>query len=73
MNLYHQIIGICWLAFLAAWAILAMVFGGNSRQRNYSSRALGARLFLLVAVILGFRFSGSIPMQQFGDLPSAAA
>ncbi|MBF8270152.1 MAG: hypothetical protein HW386_1861 [Gammaproteobacteria bacterium] len=72
MNLYHEIIGICWLAFLLAWAILAIVFGGNSRQRNYSSRTLGVRLLLLVAIILGIRFSGRIPMQQFGDLPTEA-
>ena len=64
MNLYHEIIGICWLLFIMAWIALAAVFGGGGR-RNYSSRSLGARLFLAVAIIFALRFSGHVPNQAF--------
>ena len=73
MNLYHEIIGVCWLAFLIAWAILAIFYGGNSRQRSHSSRALGVRLLLFVGIILGVRFSGHIPVPQPGVYPTEAA
>lgn len=65
MNLYHQVIGISWLAFFAAWGILAMVFGGSG-QHNYSPRSIGIRLLLLVAMFIGFVLSGRIHIQTSG-------
>jgi protein-S-isoprenylcysteine O-methyltransferase Ste14 len=76
LNLYHEIIGICWLAFILAWGILAMVFGGGGKG-HYSSRSIGARLIFFVAIFLGLRFSGHVPLQTFmadtGDVAAAGA
>jgi len=72
VNLYHAVIGTCWLAFLAAWAIFALVFGGNSKRRN-SPMAFGSRLLLIVAIFLGLRYAGRIPVQLTGVLASEAA
>lgn len=76
MNLYHEIIGICWLAFILAWAILAMVFGGGGKG-YYSSRSIGARFVFFVAILLGLRFSGHVPLQtsmaDTGEVAAAGA
>lgn len=72
LSLYHEIIGICWLVFILAWAIMAMVFGGSIRRYD-SSRMISVRLLLVIGVILGLRFSGHIPMQQFHDTSTGFA
>ena len=74
MNLYHSVIGICWLAFFAAWGILAMVFGGGSR-RSYTPRAIGARIMIVFAIIFGFRFGGRLAIHpaEFFSTEAAAA
>jgi len=72
MNLFHEIIGTSWLAFFVVWAVLAIVYGGNSHQRNYSSRAIGIRLLLFVGIVIGVRYSGHIPMPQLGAPPTLA-
>jgi protein-S-isoprenylcysteine O-methyltransferase Ste14 len=64
------VIGLCWVAFLAAWAILAMVYG-RSGKRSSSAAAVGLRLLLLVAIYLGIFYSNSV--RPFGDFTDAAA
>lgn len=73
MNLYHQVIGICWLAFFATWGILAMLFGGGRRRANYSPEAFGARLLLIIGMMLGFWFSGRIPLHLSGRIATEMA
>lgn len=67
MNLYHLVIGICWLALIAAWGILAMVFGGGGRSNN-SPMALGVRLLIIFVIFLGFLFAGHFQMFPSGVL-----
>ena len=64
MVLCHEIIGVCWLTFFAAWVILAMVFGGG--RGNGSSRSLGTRLFFVAAIILGIQFASRVSNQSAG-------
>ena len=48
-----------------------MVFGGGTR-RSYSSRAIGARIIIAVAIISGFRFGGRLPIHPSGVLSTDA-
>lgn len=67
MTIYHAVIGICWLAFIAAWAVLAVVFGGL-RRRSYSPKACGFRILLAVAIFIGIQYAARSPVQPFGNL-----
>jgi protein-S-isoprenylcysteine O-methyltransferase Ste14 len=64
------IIGICWLAFFIAWAILAMIYGGG-RKRSGTAAAIGLRLALLAGVYLGIRYGDSVRL--FGDFTEGVA
>jgi protein-S-isoprenylcysteine O-methyltransferase Ste14 len=64
LSIYYAVVGICWIAFFAAWAILAIVFGQGGR-RNYSSMSIGVRLILAVIVVIGIRFASRAPTQDF--------
>jgi protein-S-isoprenylcysteine O-methyltransferase Ste14 len=64
------IIGICWLAFVIAWAILAMIYGG-SRKRSGTAAAIGLRLAMLAAAYLAFRYGNS--GRLFGDFTEGVA
>ena len=56
-----SIVGICWLAFFVAWAILAMVYG-SSGKRSSSAAAIGLRVLLLAGAYLAVRYGNSAPL-----------
>jgi protein-S-isoprenylcysteine O-methyltransferase Ste14 len=64
------IIGLCWVAFLVAWAILAAIHG-RSGKRSSSAGAVGLRLLLVATVYLGIFYSDSL--RPFGDFTDGAA
>ena len=64
------IIGLCWVAFLVAWALLATVYG-RSGKRSSSAGAAVLRLLLLAAVYLGIFYGDSV--RPFGDFTDGAA
>lgn len=64
VNIYREVIIFSWLAFFAAWATLAIIFGGGG-SGYYSGRTMGVRLLLLAGIMLGFLFAGRMPMQTF--------
>jgi protein-S-isoprenylcysteine O-methyltransferase Ste14 len=70
------VIGICWLAFLAAWAILAMFFGVAGR-RNSSVGARGVRLLLVVVIFIAIQYGVRAPVRPLvgagGNLATAGA
>ena len=72
MNLYHEVIAICWLAFFIVWAILAVIYQGGGR-RAVPARAFGSRLFLLAAMFLGFFVSGRVQLHVSGTLAADLA
>ena len=72
MQIYYELISLCWLAFFASWAVSVMVFRSTGR-RYYSPLARGARLLLLVAIMIGLRFAGRAPLQSFRSFGVAAA
>lgn len=65
MSLYHEVIGICWLAFFAVWAIAAMTLGGGGNRRN-SPMEFGGQLLFIVAIFLWLRYGGRVPVQPSG-------
>lgn len=70
------VIGICWVAFLAAWAVLAMFFGVSGR-RNSSVGARGIRLLLLVVIFIAIQYGVRMPLRPLagvgGNLATAGA
>ncbi len=64
------IIGLCWLAFLVAWAVLAVIYGGSGK-RSSSPAAVGLRLLLVAAVYLGIFYGDSV--RPFGDFTDGTA
>jgi protein-S-isoprenylcysteine O-methyltransferase Ste14 len=67
MTVYVALIGVCWLVFMIAWAISALVFR-NTGRRYYSPRATGLRLLFAVAVFLAIGNPGIVAFQPFGEL-----
>lgn len=65
--IYYEVIGICWLAFFVAWAVLAVVFGGSGK-RHYSPVAGGLRILFVVAVLVGLQYRTRPPFRPFVDL-----
>ena len=66
------IIGICWLAFFIAWAIMAMIYGGGGR-RSSNAGAIGLRVLMVAAAYVSVRYGYTL--QPFGAFtgPVAAA
>ena len=64
------IVGLCWLVFFVAWAILATIHGRGGR-RSSSAGAAGLRLLVLAAVYLGIFYSDSV--RPFGDFTDGCA
>lgn len=72
LQIYYELISLCWVAFFATWAISVMVFRTAGR-RHYSPLARGARLLLFVAIVIGLRLAGSVPFQSFRSFGVEAA
>lgn len=74
MTLYYEIVGICWLAFFVAWALLAVVFGMGGRRYD-SSTARGVRILLfVVAIFVGVGYGLQGLFARLGNLgPGAGA
>jgi hypothetical protein len=66
----RAIIGLSWLAFLVAWFIAAMIYGGGGRRRT-TAGSIGLRLLMLATVYLSVRWGNSI--RPFGELSSQFA
>ena len=71
MAIYYAVIGICWLAFLVAWAVFASVFRGSG-SRNYFRRASGFRI-LFLTVFIAMQFGGRRALPAFGRLGNEVA
>jgi protein-S-isoprenylcysteine O-methyltransferase Ste14 len=67
--IYSQVIGLCWLAFLAAWVILAIAFGTSGRNRT-SPAGLGVRVLLAAGLGIAIVLSNRYPLH--GDLAAGA-
>lgn len=63
MSLYSAIHAASWLAFVIAWAVLAIVFGGGIRRR-YSPTAVASRLLLGAALLLWVWFADPVPLER---------
>jgi protein-S-isoprenylcysteine O-methyltransferase Ste14 len=72
VTMYYEVVAVCWIVFVAAWAILATIFGGGGR-RYQSPRALGVRILLAIAIVLGVRYGTLASFEPSGDLASGAA
>ena len=57
------IIGICWLAFFIAGAIMAMIYGGGGRRANTGAE-MGLRLLMVAGAYLSVRYGYAL--QPFG-------
>ena len=66
MNIYHTIIGSCWLALFAAWGFLALIFGAGGRRNPSSMGVIGMVLFIVV-FSLGFRYGGRVQLHLSGS------
>jgi len=64
------IIGICWLAFFIAWAIMAMIYGGGGRRSNNGAE-IGLRLLMVAAAYVSIRYSYAL--QPFGAFTERVA
>ena len=62
---YGLLIGICWLAFAAAWMFLAMRYGGGGRKPS-TAAAIGIRVAFLATLFVAVRYGGSLNLQPFG-------
>ena len=71
MTIYAQIIGGCWLAFLAVW-IVAMLTGGGRTQR-YAPSAGPVRLLLVVTIALGAVFGRRMTAYSFASFTEGVA
>jgi protein-S-isoprenylcysteine O-methyltransferase Ste14 len=74
----YQIIGLCWIAFFGAWAVLAMVFGGS--RKRHPPTAWGARVLFVIAIFAAMNYGAThglhIPfpgLDGIGGTPAAAA
>jgi protein-S-isoprenylcysteine O-methyltransferase Ste14 len=64
------IIGVCWLAFFIAWAIMAMIYGGGGR-RSRNAAAIGLRLLMVAAAYLSVTYGYAL--QPFGAFTERVA
>src|SRR6188474_2266265 len=64
------IIGICWLAFFIAWAIMAMIYGGGGRRTNNGAE-IGLRLLMVAGAYLSVRYGYAL--QPFGAFTERVA
>lgn len=64
MRLAYAVIAVCWLAFYAAWGLLAIWFRRGSGRR-YPGVAIGV-LVVVVALILGYRVFKRMPVPPSG-------
>jgi len=68
LSAYRAIIGLSWLVFFVAWAMLALAYGGEQGSRGSTWSARGVRLLLAVIVIFGLFSLDSASMSRFGEL-----
>ena len=71
MTSYGAIIGACWIAFFAIWFVLAIP--GNTGRTTRSPAAIGLRVALGIAIVLGVIFYQRLPVLAFGRVTSVAA
>jgi len=69
VTFYQETIIFCWIVFLTAWAILAMVFNRDSQNR-ITPNASGFRLLIFAAVLLGYWLSGHALNHPSGSFPA---
>lgn len=72
MNLSHEIIGLCWVALILAWVILAMVFGRGGKPGG-SLTTFGSRILFMIAIIIGLQYGDRLPFQPSGELAAEVA
>jgi protein-S-isoprenylcysteine O-methyltransferase Ste14 len=70
--IYNAIIGLCWLAFFAAWAVLAIAFRTSERSRAASPSGRGLRVVLAVAMLVALVLGNGFALPLFGELGAAA-
>jgi isoprenylcysteine carboxyl methyltransferase (ICMT) family protein YpbQ len=66
----RSIIATCWLAFLVAWFIGVLIYGGGGR-RPITAGSLGLRFLMLAAAYLSVRYGDSV--RPFGDFTNGFA
>lgn len=62
---YALLIGLCWLAFLTAWMVLAMKYGSGGRKPS-TAAAIGIRFVFLATMFVAIRYGGNPGFQPFG-------
>lgn len=67
MTPYIAIVGLCWVAFLVAWVILALTFR-NSGRSDATPGARGVRLLFAVAIFLAIGYGNTLNLRPFGEL-----
>jgi len=73
---YIAIVSVSWVAFVLAWAIAAIVFGGSGR--SYATpRARGIRLLFVLGIFFAVSYGAPMRLQPFGpftlDVAAAGA
>jgi protein-S-isoprenylcysteine O-methyltransferase Ste14 len=71
MRIDGEIIGICWLVFIAVW--LAAALQTRTTMRSFSPSARIVRLLLFVSVLVAMRYGDRIQMPDLGRLGTALA
>jgi len=64
-NSLSTIIGLSWLTFFIAWAVLAMIYGGGGK-RSTTAGSLALRVLMLASAYLAVRYGDSV--RPFGEL-----
>ena len=72
MNLYHTVIGSCWLTLFVAWGLLAIAFSGGRKATN-TQMGIVSGILVSVAIIIGFLYGGRAPIHLSGGLTSEMA
>jgi protein-S-isoprenylcysteine O-methyltransferase Ste14 len=71
MTTFNTIIGACWIAFFVVW--FAFALRRNTGRSSRSPAAIGTRLVLAVALILGALLGQRLPMLAFGRFTTEVA